>query len=229
MMRECLVGLAFAASLAWPQGMTAQGRYRMEILLERRDGDTWRTIDPGLVLAQGDRVRFRFRANFDGFLDVMNLNSSGDYQQLFPTAEAGEDNQIASGKDYRVPETTGAFLVSGPPGYERVYWLVTPARIGAPPRTESARPVPPNFQSPSPPKVTPRCDDSIWRARGDCIDPSAGPKLVPRGADLPQALAEAEGQSRRDLSFLRQDQKTVISGAGPLTRPVIYEFRLAHR
>ena len=45
-----------------------QGAYRMEITLERLDGDAWRAVDPGLVLAQGDRVRFRYRTNFDGYL-----------------------------------------------------------------------------------------------------------------------------------------------------------------
>jgi hypothetical protein len=198
-----------------------KGRYRMEIALERLDGETWRTIDPGLVLAQGDRVRFRFRTNFDGFLYVTNLNSSGNYQQLFPSAETGEDNQVASGKDYQVPATSTVFRVSGPAGYETVYWLVTPGR--------GTQPMPPSSKSPTPMNITPRCDDSIWRARGECIDSSAGPKLVPRGAELPASLAQAEGQSRRDLMFLKQDDKTVVSGAGPLTAPVIYEYRIAHR
>jgi hypothetical protein len=52
-----LFGLA--AMLAFPQSRTmTEGAHRMELMLERLDGDTWRTIDPGLVLAQGDRVRF---------------------------------------------------------------------------------------------------------------------------------------------------------------------------
>ena len=81
----------------------AQGAHRMEILLERLDGDTWHTIDPGLVLAQGDRVRFRFRTNFDGYLYVMNQSTSGKYEQLFPREETGQDNRIAAGKEYQVP------------------------------------------------------------------------------------------------------------------------------
>jgi hypothetical protein len=220
--------LLLAASPAWPQGRTlTQGRHRMEILLERLDGSAWRVVDPGLVLAQGDRVRFRFRTNFDGYLYVTNLNSSGAYEQLFPGEETGQENRITNNREYQVPATSTVFRVAGPPGYETVYWLVTPAQIKGPaPRFQ---PVPPDYKAPAPLKLTPRCDDAILRARGDCVDGSAGPKLVPRGADLPQQLAEAAGQSRRDLLFLREQDKSVIASPEPLAGPVVYEFRLAHR
>ena len=179
------------------------------------------------MLAQGDRVRFRYQTNFDGYLYVTNLNSSGAYQQLFPGEETGRDNQVAAGREYQVPATSVVFRVAGPPGYETVYWLVTPSRINeAPVRPQ---PVSPRNKAATPPKLMPRCDDSILRARGDCVDSSAGPKLIPRGVELPEELAQAAGQSRRDLLFMRQQDKSVISSPEPLTGPVIYEFRLAHK
>ena len=104
----------------------AQGAHRMELMLERLDGSTWKTIDPALVLAQGDRVRFRFRTNFDGYLYVTNQSTSGKYEQLFPREETGQDNHIVAGKDYQVPATSVAFRIAGPPGHEVVYWLVSP-------------------------------------------------------------------------------------------------------
>jgi hypothetical protein len=71
--------------LARPQSKSmTQGTHRMELMLERLDGTTWKTIDPALVLAQGDHVRFRFRTNFDGYLYVTNQSTSGKYEQLFP-------------------------------------------------------------------------------------------------------------------------------------------------
>ena len=204
----------------------AQGPHRMEITLERFELGTWHAIDPSLVLAEGDRLRFRYRTNFDGYLYVTNQTSSGTYQQLFPLLETGQDNRISSGKEYQVPATSADFKVAGPPGYEVVYFLVTPSKIaGAPPSME---PVPPDFKT-KPPLLIPRCDDTIWRSRGDCIDHSAGPSLVPRGADLPQNLAAATDQGPRDLTFMRQNDKAVISSPAPLTGPVIYEFKLAHK
>src|SRR5208283_2520891 len=95
---------------AWSQARNmAQGAHRMELMLERLDGAAWKTIDPALVLAQGDRVRFRFRTNFDGYLYVTNQSTSGKYEQLFPREETGQNNRITAGKDYQVPATSVAF------------------------------------------------------------------------------------------------------------------------
>ena len=218
---SCLPILAFAlAPLATPQArILSQGPHRMEILLERLQGETWRTIDPGLVLDQGDRVRFRFHTNFDGYLYVMNQGSSGKYDQLFPRRETGEDNRILNGNEYQVPATSWAFTIAGPAGYETVYWLVSPARLsgGVPPRP--AKPL----------RLSPRCDDAILHARGDCIDSSAGPRMIPRGEQVPQNIGQAAPRDRPDLLFMRQDKAAVVSSPEPLTGPVVYEFRLAHR
>jgi hypothetical protein len=223
-----LLPLALATlSVAFPQSRAlTKGPQRMEIVLERHERGTWRAIDPGLVLATGDQVRFRFRTNFDGYLYVTNQNSSGNYQQLFPLRETGQENHIAAGRDYQVPATSMAFTIAGPAGFETVYWLVTPGRVTDPPRTP---PVPGDFKATPDPDLKPRCDDTIWRARGDCIDNTAGPKLVPRGQELPNSLAGANDLGSRDLYFVRQNEKAVISSPSPLPGPVIYEFRLAHQ
>jgi len=204
----------------------AHGAYRMEITLERFDLGAWHPIDPALVLSDGDRLRFRYRTNFDGYLYVTNQTSSGKYEQLFPLQETGQDNKIVSGKEYQVPSTSADFKVAGPAGYEVVYWLVTPQKLtDGPPKMQ---PVPSTYTT-APSDMTPRCDDTIWKARGDCVDHSAGPSLVPRGIELPQNLAQVADQGPRDLVFMRQNDKAVISSPAPLTGPVIYEFRLAHK
>jgi len=227
-----MIGRAFAlaalASVAFGQSRTmTQGHHRMEIMLERLVGDTWRTIDPGLVLDQGDRVRFKYRTNFDGYLYVMNQSTSGKYEQLFPRDETGQDNRLVADKEYQVPTRDTVFRISGPAGHEVVYWLVTPAKLaGGAPRYEP----PPAEKKTAPPTLIPRCDDAILHARGDCIDSTAGPKLVPRDAEIPHNLAQAAGpEEQRDLLFMRQKNTAVISSPAPLTGPVIYEFRLAHR
>lgn len=219
MIRASVVALLVLAPSAFPQSQTlTQGVYRMELLLDRLNGSDWRAIDPGLVLASGDRVRFRFRTNFDGYLYVTNRSSSGKYEQLFPRADTGQDNRILASKDYQVPATSTAFKVADPAGYETVYWLVSPTPMtpGVPKRD-------------GPPIVLhPRCDDTILKARGDCVDSSAGPRLVPREL-LPDALAQASGSGQQDLLLMRQENTSVIASKVPLTGPVVYEYRLAHR
>jgi len=213
----------FAAEADKTEKLTVQ---RMEIMLDRFEGGSWHSIDPALVLEQADRVRFRFRSSFDGYLYVMNQSTSGKYEQLFPREETGQDNRIVAGKEYQIPATASVFRIAGPAGHEVVYWLITPARLtDGPPRYST----PPSGKTVAPPTLIPRCDDAILRSRGDCIDHSAGPKLVPRDVELPQNLAGAADQSQNNLLFLRQKDTSVISSPGALTGPVIYEFRLAHR
>lgn len=211
MMRLAAQALLPMLLLAGPQSRTMnQGAYRMEISLERMDGSQWKTIDPALVLQQGDRVRFRFRTNFDGYLYVTNQSTSGKYDQLFPREETGQDNRVTADKDYQVPSTSAVFKIAGPAGHEIVYWLVSPLKLTDGPPQQSLHKTPLTLM--------PRCDDSVLRARGDCVDNSAGPKLVPRG--------EA---GAGDLLMMRNQNKSVISSPVPLTGPVLYEFHLAHR
>jgi len=193
----------------------------MEIGVERLESGGWKLVDPGLVFDRNDRVRFRYRANFAGYLYVINRSTSGKVEQLFPRAETGQDNRIAAGKQYAIPATGTIFRIAGPAGHELIYWLASPVELSAPPLVPAAKPRPDDFM--------PRCDDAIFRARGDCVDTSAGPRGVTKGEQLPQALASAGDATPRDLLFMRQDQTTVVSSPVPLTGPVIYEFRLAHK
>jgi hypothetical protein len=212
------------------QTNSQQGSYRMEISLERREAGAWHTVDPGLVLEQNDRVRFRFHTNFDGYLYVMNQSTSGTYSMLFPGEETGRENQIHAGKDYAVPATETLFRIAGPPGHEIVYWMVTPAEL----RTGEENhyvplPHPPPKEKRAPSNMTPRCDDALFRARGACIDTSAGPKNVTSRELLPDNLAQVPSGGSGDLMFLRKQNTAVVSSPVPLKGPVIYEFHLAHR
>ncbi len=214
---------------AWGQTKTlSQGPHRMEIMVERLTSGAWQAVDPGLVFASGDRVRFRFHTNFDGYLYVMNWSTSGKYEQLFPREETGRDNRVRPGREYMVPATEAAFRIAGPPGHEVVYWMVTPAEVsdGHP----EYKPLPPPPPKELPTNIIPRCDDAMFRSRGECIDTSAGPKLTARGEALPDNLAPlAKGLDQRELVVVRQKNASVVASPVPLTGPVIYEFHLAHR
>jgi Domain of unknown function (DUF4384) len=205
----------------------AQGPNRIELTLERQESGNWRAVDPGLVFDTGDRVRFRFHANFDGYLYVVNQATSGNYETLFPRQDTGEQNRIEAGKEYVVPATQGWFRITGPPGYDVLYWLVTPLALGAQPKYQ---PLPPPPKSgPVPPRLTPRCDDTIFKARGECVDTSAGPKGVKPAEKLPENLSGVPGAASRELMFIRKQKSSVVASPAPFGGPVIYEFRVAHR
>jgi Domain of unknown function (DUF4384) len=211
------VALGSLASVLFAQsdagGPAHTDSYRMEILLDRFESSSWKAVDPGLVLDRADRVRFRFRTNFDGYLYVLNRGTSGKSEQLFPREETGQQNAIRAGQEYQVPATETLFRIDGPAGYEVVSWLVSPVRLADGLSRLGTAPA-------KAPKLLPRCDDTILRARGDCIDNGAGVKLRPR--DLPSP-------NRPDLLLLRQQDSSVITAPLPLDGPVVYEFHLAHR
>lgn len=182
---------------------------RMEIDVERRSAAGWTRVDARTVFNQGDRIRFRFRSSFNGYLYVMNYGTSGDHTLLFPRQDTGQENQVLAGKEYIIPATEGAFRISGPAGHDIVYWLVSPIRLDRPAAEAFTTP-------PRPVTLFPKCDDTILRARGDCIDHQAGPSA---GKD----------QRSRDLMFIEKEKRTVVASPAPLEGPVVYEFRIAHR
>jgi uncharacterized protein DUF4384 len=201
----------------------SEGPYRIQITLERYSARGWQGVDSRLVLDQDDTVRFRMRTNFSGFLYVTNLSTSGRYDQLFPGSETGGDNKIEAGKDYLIPASEqGSFRVTGPPGQEIVYWLISPGPID----NRTATPTQPPRK---PPTLIPRCDDTILRARGDCVDTTAGPKQVQETNALPADLAVFPNVQSRELVFMQLDKSSVVSSPASLKGPAIYEFRLSHK
>jgi hypothetical protein len=193
----------------------------MEILLERHASGAWKTIEPGLVLGQGDLVRFRFRATFDGYLYVINSGTSGTQSLLFPGDSTGRDNRVLAGKDYFIPSTGASFKVSGPAGHDVVYWLVSPVPLDGNPAAALGR-----AQAPKPAAtLVPRCDQTIMKARGLCIDSSAGPRNVGADETLPEALPKL---TRRELVIVQDKDRARVSSQGKLTGPIVYEYRLPH-
>jgi len=95
------------------------------------------------------------------------------------------------------------------------------------------RPLPDPQFDPGPLKLRPRCDDSIFKARGECIDTEAGVKPVARGDSLPRNMNGVVSATPRELMFIQDNtlakESVVVASPAPLTGPVVYELRLAHR
>src|SRR5688572_15449426 len=88
---------------AGPQSrISKEGPYRMEVTLERLEEGDWKAIDPGLVLEKSDRVRFRFKSNFTGYLYVTNRSTSAANTLLFPRQDTGSNNRVEANREYVV-------------------------------------------------------------------------------------------------------------------------------
>jgi hypothetical protein len=213
--------IIFAAAVL----LRADDVQRIKLSVDRQEGVSWKPVDSSLVFAAGDKLRFRVSSTFAGYLYVMNHGTSGAYELLFPRSDTGADNSVAAGKEYIVPAAQGWFKVTGPPGQDIVYWVISPVKLG-----NEIHPLPP-----PPPTATlplsfrPRCDDAIFKSRGDCVDTSAGVKPLKEGEAVPKNLDSIAEPTPRELLFIQEKGATVVSSPGPLTGPLVYELRLAHR
>ncbi len=236
--RQCVIAIILVVCSAAVLGQTqAKLNRRYDLILEKKDGSTVRTMDPAHIFDEGDLIRFRLRPGVNGYLYVLNHGSSGKYEQLFPRAGETQVREVRSGHDYVIPDSdTGWFRVQGPSGYEIVYFLISPLDLGRtlfPHAVEEPVPGKADSHDPTPDEkafetATPRCDDELFRARGECLDKNAGLKPVQPGESLPSSLPPVSVGSR-DLVIVKGSDDTAVSSTEPFDTPVIYHFKIAHK
>jgi hypothetical protein len=203
---------------------------KIEVSVERKKGAGIERMDPNHVFEQGDLVRFRFTASFNGYLYVMDHSTSGKWVLLFPKQETGLRNEVERNRAYSLPMTeSGWFKVEGPPGHEVLYWLVSPARLNEPGAGAFVAPKLPAESAPLDSAITPRCDDEIFRARGECIDVTAGARTIKNPSELPENLSSLGVANERELTVTKSDKKTAVLAPPGDDAPFIYTFRLAHK
>jgi hypothetical protein len=203
------------------------------IRLEQRKGNTVQAVPQNTVFRNGDILRFRLASQIDGYLYVVDKGTTGSTAVLFPgTSAASSTNHIETNHSYLVPaDGDGWFEVSGPPGFDTLYFLVSASAIALParPQAESQDSAHPQSTPPPPPGLLPRCDDAIFKARGECLDGSAGVTPLAPGAEVPRELIPLARTASRDIVLANDGDDTAIQSAPTAKLPLIYTFRLAHR
>lgn len=198
------------------------------IHLEQKKNDKAVAMFPGHVFQPGDVVRFRVTARgMEGYLYVIDQGSSGAYTTLYPAQGSHADTFLHVDQDVFVPSVEdGWFEVGGPAGFDVLYFVVSPKPIDIPPSSgEGGAPEP----APLPDSMKPRCDDSIFKARGECVDSTAGPAPLARDVPLPPQIKAAAKNAARDLVLEENDEDHSVKATAPLDKPAVYVFRLAHQ
>jgi predicted Ser/Thr protein kinase len=78
-------------------------------------------VTPDTIFHTGDKVRFLFESNIDGYLYVVQEGSSGKWDMLFPSPQInGGANAVRKGQKYTIP-SQGWFAFRDPPGAERAF------------------------------------------------------------------------------------------------------------
>lgn len=221
-------GLMVAAGALRAQSANSAGL--ISIRLEQKAGEASKAVPQNTVFRNGDILRFQITSHIAGYLYVVDKGTTGGVDTLFPGSNAlAGDNRIEPEKSYLVPVSgDGWFEVSGPTGFDILYFLVSATPIALPP---AAAPGGENQEKPEalPPGLLPRCDDAIFKARGDCIDASAGVAPLAPGAAMPRELVPLAKTASRDIILTDDGDGTVVKPAATAKLPLIYTFRLAHR
>lgn len=199
----------------------SSSKLSIEVVVERQKGDQWERVDPQTVFHSGNIIRFRFRTSQKGYLYVLNSSSDKNTSWLFPRAGSAERSQVDPRVEYMIPTGQGAFEVGGSPGFDVIYWILSPTPIDS---TQSFVPTGGSQAS----TLRPRCREEVLRARGLCVDEHAGPHSVDNPVDLPVRPPESEKLHSRDLKFKAQEGTTEISGLTHQSDVVVYEFTIAH-
>ncbi len=214
---------------AAPLPAAAPASMLLDITLERRKDGKIEPMAAGHVFEAGEVIRLRLKSHFSGFLYVLDQGTTGKFSTIFPGAETGASNRLNVDGQYLVPAVEdGWFEVEGPAGFDVLYFLLSPTALGTPGTA--------SFASPGPvTSLRPRCNDEIFKARGECTDDSAGLAALPPGAGLPAPLVPLAHGASRDIVFVDETPGTVAvapkqtSPAGQVMAPVLYTFRLAHQ
>lgn len=191
----------------------------ISLLVERASGDEWKQVNASVVFDAGDEIRFRFRSSEPGYLYVLNETGRGERAWLFPPAGAPTENRIEAGQQYTLPAGDAAFRVADQPGYDSVYYILTSVRLPSLPSAVPPIPRPPDRGS-----LLPRCREGTLRARGVCMDQSAGARRVQDRRRIETIAQLFRAASPRDA-----DQRHSPEGVHASGKIYIYELRLAHR
>jgi hypothetical protein len=194
---------------------------KIDIGIEQKHADAWSAADPRTVFKPGDEIRFVFRSTVPGYLYVLNLSPAGEYRWIYPAKDAGLENRVQAGARYLVPSTEGSFVMPDKPGFETLYWVLSPEELKS---LDGVR-----TSGSTANTLLPRCSDDALKARGACVDRSAGAKPAGDKKGLPAPIAGANSLTARELSFEHGSESTQIRFAGMNDRAIVYEFWVAHR
>jgi len=216
------IGLALLAGICLAQDSAPPSRpgRAIKVVLEIKDGDAWRAQDSRIVLRTNDEIRFRFNSSTGGYLYVFSIGSDGKNSWLFPRP-AKAISRVEPGPDYVIPDQSSSLVIGGPPGYEVIYWVLSPAPLdGLAPAT------PPRGSQPN--TLRPRCREEALQQR-TCVDAHAGAGPVSNAGELPLSLGTGKDRLvARSLSFSSEKNSDRITTPDSEPSVIVYEFRVAH-
>lgn len=92
-----------------------------------RDGES-SNVDSNYRFRSGDRIRLRLQTNFEGYVSLVNVGSSGKVQTLYPGD--GIPRLVYPSRDFLVPESGTWILFDDTPGVELLTVVMSSKPLG---------------------------------------------------------------------------------------------------
>ena len=114
-----------AETVATEAGMENPTVISLRTTIELTRGGETTTVLPTHEFQSGDKVRFIYTANIDGYVYWLAEGSTGSYQMLFPSEQAGMDNHITMNQEYTIPTNDGHWAFDENPGAENILVILS--------------------------------------------------------------------------------------------------------
>jgi hypothetical protein len=121
-------------------GASKRGRPGVKIIIELKRDGVRQTVPLNYTFRAGDKVKFHFETNFNAYVKVINIGSTGDPQLLYPYRGAAE--YVARTRDYSIPQGDLWFEFDRNPGAEQLTFVFSsqPLLTGAKNQNRPERP-----------------------------------------------------------------------------------------
>lgn len=100
-----------------------KGKPGTKVVIERMRNGKLAFVSPNTRFRSGDKIRLRFATNFDGYVKIINVGSSGKVNLLFPYS--GADDRIRPTSDFQVPQNGDWIVFDDTPGIEMLTVLMS--------------------------------------------------------------------------------------------------------
>lgn len=80
-------------------------------------------VNPSFIFKSGDKIRLRLETNFEGYVTVLNLGTSGKINLLYPVE--GLNNFVTPTSTFQIPQGEGWILFDKQPGAEIVSLIMS--------------------------------------------------------------------------------------------------------
>jgi hypothetical protein len=130
--RQLYLGYENNNQMVAPNNDTANrkksGQPGTKVIIERSRNGEVKFVSPKKTFRSGDKIRLRFATNFDGYIRILNVGTSGRVTMLFPYN--GANDRITPSDDFQIPNNNDWIVFDDTEGTEMLTIILSKKPFG---------------------------------------------------------------------------------------------------